>query len=272
MTKKVLVALVFSISIIHSQASAQRANNIMGAFPALGGVMLEEVQLDCSEFKPNLITKFLWKEGPTRGLLYKKCLDQTHDDEAFEKYNETMINDSNIGDLSKDIKDAKTKLTILTLTTALKNYLVDPETDEDKMEVIKSAVESFKQHYVEKRAMIDTEIKAMKKKENKNGLQLISIIEENEADLGNSIDSTIKYMEFVLKDRHAFVAAHNKFLPRLYVEPKAFKGEKLTKYECEFLDLNVGEKWERMKKGLQIMCGESTRNTNPGLYERNGKK
>jgi hypothetical protein len=257
MRKKALLALVITISIAQSNAFAQQPNNIMGAFPSLGSVVIEEVKLDCAEFKPNLITKFLWKEGPTRGILYKKCLDQDQDDQTFEKYNETMINDSNIGDLSKDIKDAKTKLTILTLTTALKNYLIDPETNADKMEMIKSAVESFKQHYVEKRAMIDTEIKSMKKNGNKRSkkeLELISVIEDNEEDLGQSIDSTIKYMDFVLKDRHAFAAAHNKFLPKIYVEPKSFMGEKLSKYECDFLELNVGDKWERMKKGLQISC------------------
>lgn len=221
---------------------------------SLDGIMLEEVKFDCAEFKPNLITKFLWKEGPTRGLLYKKCLDQTQDDQVFVKYNEKMINDSNIGDLSKDIKSAKTKLTILTLTTALKNYLTDPETNEDKMILIKSAVEGFKQHYVEKKSMIDVEIKNMKKKENRRGLELVSIIEENEADLGTNIDSTIKYMEFVLKDRHAYVAAHTKFLPKIYVDPKIFLGETLSQYECEFLDLNVGENWSKMRKGLQITC------------------
>lgn len=260
MRKKALIAMVFTISIqVQSQALAQKTDNIIGGFqiPPLGSIVLEEVPLDCSEFKPNLITKFLWKEGPTRGLLYKKCLDQTQDDEAFVKYNETMINDSNIGDLSKDIKSAKTKLTIMTLTTALKNYLTDPETNEDKMELIKSAVDSFKQHYVEKRAMIDVEIKSMKKKENKKGLQLISVIEENEEDLGNSIDSTIKYMEFVLKDRHAYVAAHNKFLPKIYVSPKDFLKEKLSKYECDFLEMNIGDKWNKMKKGLEITCGEN---------------
>ncbi len=255
MRTKALFTLILTIYLSNPlEALAQQPSTIVGGL--VEGIVLQEVQLDCSEFKPNLITKFLWKEGPTRGLLYKKCLDQTQDDEKFEKYNETMVNDSNIGGLAKDIKEAKTKLTILTLTTALKNYLTDPETDEDKMELIKSAVVNFKQHYVEKKSMIDTEIKTMKKKENKRGLELVSIIEENEAELGESIDSSIKYMEFVLKDRHAFVAAHNKFLPKIYVEPEYFLEEKLSKYECDFLALNIGEKWSRMRRGLRIECGK----------------
>jgi hypothetical protein len=257
MRKKVLIPLVFSISInIPLAAFAQHPGKITANIPSIGEIVLEEVQLDCSQFKPNLITKFLWKEGPTRGLLYKKCLEQTQDDEKFEKYNESMINDSNIGGLSADIKNAQTKLTILTLTTALKNYLMDPETNEDKMVLIKNAVESFKQHYFEKKSLIDIEIKTMKKQENRRGLELVSIIEENEEELGENIDSTIKYMEFVLKDRHAYVDAHNKFLPKIYVEPKNFFQASLSKYECEFLKINIGEKWARMKKGLQITCGQ----------------
>lgn len=257
MRKKALIPLIFSISItIPCIASAQQPRRITTNIPSIGELVLEEVPLDCSEFKPNLITKFLWKEGPTRGLLYKKCLEQTQDDVKFEKYNESMINDSNIGDLSKDIKNAQTKLTILTLTTALKNYLMDPETNEDKMVLIKNAVESFKQHYIEKKSLIDVEVKTMKKRENKRGLELVSIIEENEAELGENIDSTIEYMEFVLKDRHAYVAAHNKFLPKIYVEPINFFQANLSNYECQFLKINIGEKWARMKKGLQINCGK----------------
>jgi hypothetical protein len=257
MRKKVLISLVFSVSLnIPIVAFAQQPGRLTANIPAIRGLVLEEVQFDCAEFKPNLITKFLWKEGPTRGLLYKKCLEQTQDDEKFEKYNESMINDSNIGDLSNDIKNAQTKLTILTLTTALKNYLMDPETNEDKMVLIKNAVENFKQHYVEKKSLIDNEIKSMKNKENRRGLELVSIIEENETELGENIDSTIKYMEFVLKDRHAYVAAHNKFLPKIYVDPKHFLDANLSKYECEFLSINIGENWNRMKKGLQITCGK----------------
>lgn len=257
MNKKTIPMVLVVLALQINSLEAHAAKSIQEiAIPAFN-FALEEVKLDCSEFKPNLITKFIWKEGPTRALLYKKCLDQTQDDEAFTKYNETMVNDSNIKDLSDDLKAAKTRLTILTLTTALKNYLTDPTTNDDKMEFIKRAVEGFKQHYIEKRAMLDVEIKEMKKKENpknRKTAELLKIIDENEEDLGNSIESTIRYMEFVVKDRNAYVAAHNKFLPHIYVHPKLFKKLKLTKYECDFLELNFGDEWNSVKKDLQLTC------------------
>ncbi len=220
-------------------------------------IVLEEVKFNCSEFKPNLITKFLWREGPTRELLYKKCLDQSSDDVAFTKYNESMINDSNISQLSEDLKNAQTRLTILTLTTALKNYLIDESTDDDKLEMIRSSVEGFKQHYVEKKSKLDKEIKFLKKNENmknKKTLELLKIIEESESELGSNIEGTIKYMEFVLKDRHAFANTHHKFLPHIYVKTEDFFNMKLSKYECEFLRLNFGTEWVDVKKDLKLIC------------------
>lgn len=252
--KKIILISFFLVSVIFfhaTQAIAREANEFL--LPSLG-IVLEEVQLNCSEFKPNLITKFLWKEGPTRGLLYNKCLDQIQDDKNFEKYSEAFINDSNILDLSKDIKAAKTRLTILTLTTALKNYLADPETNDNKMEQIKKSVVAFKQHYKDKKAMLDKEIKEMKRKESKQGLELITLIEENEADLGKSIDSTIEYIDFVLQDRHAYTETHNKFFPAIYENHEIFRKAKLSKYECNFLKLHFGDKWNFVRRDLMLTC------------------
>ncbi len=252
------VALLILLQLFALESYATETNQ-KNNLPTID-VMLEEVKFDCSEFKPNLITKFLLREGPARELLYKKCIDQNEDDAAFTKYNESMINDGNIKDLSIDLKNAQTRLTILTLTTALKNYLTDPSTNDDKMEFIKSAVDGFKQHYIEKRAMLDVEIKEMKRRENprnKKTVELLKIIEENEADLGKNIDSTIRYMEFVVKDRHSFVLAHNKFFPKIYEKSEEFYKTKLTQYECDFLELNFGEEWVDVKKDLSLSCIKS---------------
>jgi hypothetical protein len=241
--------------VLPERASATNVNSSIGFSPL--EIVLEEVKFNCSEFKPNIITKFLWREGPTRELLYKKCLDQSSDDAAFTKYNESMINDSNISQLSADLKNAQTRLTILTLTTALKNYLIDESTNDDKLEMIKGSVDGFRQHYVEKKAKLDKEIKFLKKNENmknKKTLELLKIIEESEEELGSGIESTIKYMEFVLKDRHAFVSSHHKFLPHIYVRSDDFVKMKLSKYECEFLELNFGSEWVDVKKDLKLIC------------------
>lgn len=258
MNKKFLLFGLLTI-LLQTNAFAEKTVQTGGLPTPSIDLVLEEVKLNCLSFKPNLITKFLWKEGPTRELLYKKCLDQNLDDEAFAKYSETMINDNNIGDLSKDLDKSQTRLTIYTLTEALKNYLEDPETSDDKLVFIKNAVEGFKAHYKDKKTMLDVEIKSMKKKENhqnKRTMELLTIIVENEAELDQSIESTLKYMDFILKDRHAYISAHNKFLPKIYIHPEIFKKASLSSYECEFLELNFNGDWKKTKEVLGLTCGK----------------
>lgn len=220
-------------------------------------IMLEEIKLNCLSFKPNLITKFLWKEGPTRGLLYKKCLEQSLDDESFVKYSEKMINDSNIGDLIIDLEKSQTRLTIYNLIESLKNYLEDKEISNEKLKIIKKVVIGFKEHYKIKKELLDSEIKIIRKKENKNNkktMELVKIITDNEEELDINIEYSIKYIDFILKDRIAYFKSHNKFLPEIYVHPQHFKGLIASKYECDFLKLNFNNDWDKTKKELQINC------------------
>ncbi len=228
-------------------------------------VELEEVKINCEEFKPNLITKFVWREGPTRELLYKKCLDQTADDKLFNKYNDLLIKSENINLLANDIKDVKTRLTFFTLANSLKMYLTNGETEALKLEMIKSAVNSFKEKYGILRDKLDKEIKVVNKNTNnlkkKRNKELVNIIVSSEEELDQKIVETIKYLDFILEDHHAYVEKHNKFFPEIYIEPDKFYKQKLTNKECAFLKLNFEQDWSILKNKLKISCvNESEKN------------
>jgi len=127
-------------------------------------------------------------------------------------------------------------------------------TDDSKTEIIKSSINKFKEHYKEKKAMLDVEIKSMKKKENPKAMELINIVESNEAELDEKILSTLKYMDFVIKDKNSYVLAHSKFIPYIFNDPDKFKKSKLSKYECSFMAISFDSSWDEMKEDLQITC------------------
>ncbi len=218
---------------------------------------LEEVKLNCKEFRPNLITKFIWREGPTRSLLYQKCLDQTEDDQKFNKYADLLIKGSNISDLSKEVQDVKTRLTFFTLANSLKVYLTNEPTSDVKIEIIRNSVKEFKKHYKLMRSKLNDEINYLKEKETSKKIrakELLDIVVSSEDELDKNIEQTLKFIDFVLKDHNAYVVMHDKFFPKIYIEPVFFYKEKLTVSECEFLRLNLEEDWWNVKKKLKISC------------------
>ncbi len=220
-------------------------------------VELEDVKINCEEFRPNLVTKFIWREGSTRELLYKKCLDQTEDDKLFNKYNDLLIKSDNINLLSNDIKDIKTRLTFFTLANSLKMYLTNGSTDNMKLEMIKSAVNSFKEKYGILRETLDKEIKVVNKNTNlkkKRNKELVNIIVSSEEELDKKIEETIKYLDFILEDHHAYVEMHNKFFPEIYINPNKFYKKNFTNKECSFLNLNFEQDWNLLKNKLNIKC------------------
>lgn len=220
-------------------------------------IELEQAKLNCNEFRPNLITKFVWREGTTRSLLYKKCLDQTSDDENYNKYNELNSKSSNIEELSSNVVGIKTRLTFFTLANSLKMLLADSKTNQATLEVAKKTITQFKEHYSNMRVSLDKEINQLASSETQKtarAKELINIIVTSEDELDKNIEKTLKYIDFILKDHNNYVVMHNKFFPKMYLNPEAFLRSSLTKEECEFLNLNFEEDWPKVKNKLKISC------------------
>ncbi len=224
-------------------------------------IELEQAKLNCNEFRPNLITKFVWREGSTRSLLYKKCLDQTSDDENYNKYNELGNKNGNIEELSSNVVGIKTRLTFFTLANSIKMLLSDTKTNPATLEVAKKTITQFKEHYKSMRVGLDKEINQLASSDNQKtarAKELINIIVSSEDELDKNIEKTLKYIDFILKDHNNYVLMHNKFFPKIYLEPEVFLKSKISKEECEFLSLNFEEDWSKVKNKLRISCVNKT--------------
>lgn len=220
-------------------------------------IELEQAKLDCNEFRPNLITKFVWREGATRSLLYKKCLDQTSDDANYNKFNELNTKTGNIQELSTNVAGIKTRLTFFTLANSIKMLLSDSKTNPATLELAKTTINQFKDHYKNMRLGLDKEINQLANSDTQKtarAKELINIIVTSEDELDKNIEKTLKYIDFILKDHNSYVAMHNKFFPKIYLNPETFVRSNMTKEECEFLNLNFEEDWGKVKSKLKITC------------------
>ncbi len=220
-------------------------------------IELEQAKLDCNEFRPNLITKFVWREGSTRSLLYKKCLDQTSDDENYNKFNELGSKGTNIEELSTNVAGIKTRLTFFTLANSIKMLLADSKTNPATLEIAQKTITQFKDHYKSMRLGLDKEINQLANSKTQNtarAKELINIIVTSEDELDKNIEKTLNYIDFILKDHNNYVLMHNKFFPKIYLNPEAFLRSKLSTQECEFLSLNFEDDWIKVKNKLKISC------------------
>ena len=220
-------------------------------------IELEQAKLNCNEFRPNLITKFVWREGKTRSLLYKKCLDQISDDENYNKFNELNYKNGKIEELSSNVDGIKTRLTFFTLANSMRMLLSEDKTNEATLEIAKKTIAQFKDHYKKMKVGLDKEINNLANSSNQKterAKELIDIIVTSEEELDKNIDKTLKYIDFILKDYNNYVLMHDKFFPKIYLEPEYFFKSKVSKEECEFLKLNFEEDWLNVKNKLKISC------------------